>query len=526
MKFKKTAAGIIAAAVTVSCLTFTASAAENKLVTTSYSDVFGDNNYYRLGDGYFAVYNNFVDPPEFKIIRLGNDEVAQWLSTGNLEYKTIEGSADIAGLYFNSGTLDGSGYLTFYNRDSYYLFSFNKDSGEFSKVYEYANGKVTRKDGYSLGYDFDYDSGVLTYSVTAPDGGVTKHSLTYTKAFEGENYCCQVCPAHGDGEYVGYIDWKVSGTVNIVNAEEPWSEDNTADYDLYGIKKDGSLDRIYTAKETFYDGTFNTLVVGYADNYVAWYADNCLHIRTVDGNVYDLTGLNCSDDYIYYVMGVYGNQAIVAERVPARSGGNYMVVDITGGGKEVSKKYEGEALSTTDGGKTYLVSASDDGRWYWGFIDSAGNELAKFDDASSFIGDGAYAPVVKDGKGWLVDRNMNQVSEKIDADGCTTISENLFRFSTPNGYILASLSAEAAPASSANTAASQPDNQAASSNTGNTDTASSNTSNTNAANSNTGNTNAADSNKGNADTGAEGVAVFAAAAIIAAGAVVIGRKRK
>lgn len=526
MKFKKTAAGIIAAAVTVSCLTLTAAAAENKLVITPYSNVFGDNNYYSLGDGYFAVYKN-VDPPEFKIIRLGNDEVKQWVSTGNPEYKTIEGSADIAGLYFSSGVVGDSSYFTFYDWDSYHLFSFSKDSGEFSKVYDYIRGDVTRKDGYSLTYDFDYDSNVLTYSVIAPDGGVTENSLTYTKAFDDEQCYCYVHPVHGDGEYVGYIDWKVSGTVNVVNPDEYWSEDNTADYELYGIKKDGSLDTIYTAKETFYDGTFNCLIVNASDNFVAWWADGCLHIRTADGNVHDLTGLNYTDGLLYYVSGVYGNQAIVYTMVPARGGADYVLVDISGAGKEVSKKYENDAsMSTTDGGKTYLVSARENESWFWGFIDSAGNELAKFDDASSFIGDGAYAPVVKDGKGWLVDRNMKQVSEKIDATGCVTVGENLFRFSTPDGNVLVALSAEAAPAASESTAASQPDNQAASSNTGNTDTASSNTSNTNAASSNTGNTNAANSNKGNADTGVEGVAVFAAAAIIAAGAVVIGRKRK
>lgn len=525
MKFKKTAAGIIAAAVTASCLTLTATAAENKLVTTSYSDVFGDYKYYRLGDGYFAVYNNF-DPPEFKIIRLGNDEVAQWISTGNLEYKTIEGSADIAGLYFNSGTLDDSGYLTFYDWDSYYLFSFNKDSGEFSKVYDYIRGDVTRKDGYSLTYGLDYDSNVLTYSVIAPNGGVTENSLTYTKAFDNEELYGHVYSVHGDGEYVGYIDWKVSGTVNVVNPDEYWSEDNTADYELYGIKKDGSLDTIYTAKETFYDGYFNCLIVNASNNYVAWWAEDCLHIRTTDGNVHDLTGLNYTDS-LYHVSGVYGNQAIVYTMRPARAGASYVLVDISGDGKEVSKKYDYDSsMSTGDDGKTYLVKATEDESLFWGFIDSAGNELAWFDDASNFVGDGAYAPVVQDGKGWLVDRNMNQVSEKIDADGCTTISENLFRFSTPDGYILAALSAEATPAASESTAASQPDNQAASSNTGNTDTANSNTSNTDTASSNTGNTNAANSNKGNADTGVEGVAVFAAAAIIAAGAVVIGRKRK
>lgn len=83
-------------------------------------------------------------------------------------------------------------------------------------------------------------------------------------------------------------------------------------------------------------------------------------------------------------------------------------------------------MSTNDG-EIYLVQTEDD---KWGYIESNGKELAIFDDAGDFFGD--FAPVVKDGKAYLVDRNMNKVSEAIDGEGVTAYGEGLYTV-TVNG---------------------------------------------------------------------------------------------
>lgn len=77
---------------------------------------------------------------------------------------------------------------------------------------------------------------------------------------------------------------------------------------------------------------------------------------------------------------------------------------------------------STEDGKIYLVKNAKGER---GYINRKGKELAFFEYAGSFIGD--YAPVVKNGKAYLIDRNMKQVSEKIDADSVSTLGEGLFR---------------------------------------------------------------------------------------------------
>ena len=123
----------------------------------------------------------------------------------------------------------------------------------------------------------------------------------------------------------------------------------------------------------------------------------------------------------------------------------YSLITVDGGdgyAKTLSKSYK--YMGTYDG-EIYLVQNSD-GKW--GYIDSYGNELGFFDDEGSFIGD--YAPVVSNGKGYLIDRNMNKVSEEVTATGTQAVDDGLYRFTTDSGFMLATYSNEtvSAPAAS------------------------------------------------------------------------------
>ena len=65
----------------------------------------------------------------------------------------------------------------------------------------------------------------------------------------------------------------------------------------------------------------------------------------------------------------------------------------------------------------YLVS---DGS-KWGYIDPDGNELAMYDDAGDFCN--GYAPIIKDGRAYLIDTNLNEVGDLGEADKVYTIGE-------------------------------------------------------------------------------------------------------
>ncbi len=69
----------------------------------------------------------------------------------------------------------------------------------------------------------------------------------------------------------------------------------------------------------------------------------------------------------------------------------------------------------------YLYEALDGKK---GYMDGDEKVLAEFDDAEEFSD--KYAPVVKGGKAYLVDKNMNVVSEQIDADSVVSVSDNIF----------------------------------------------------------------------------------------------------
>lgn len=61
----------------------------------------------------------------------------------------------------------------------------------------------------------------------------------------------------------------------------------------------------------------------------------------------------------------------------------------------------------------------------WGYVSKNGEEIATFDDAIGF-GNSEYAVAIQDGKSFLIDKQMNRVSEDIDCDFANSMSSELF----------------------------------------------------------------------------------------------------
>lgn len=96
------------------------------------------------------------------------------------------------------------------------------------------------------------------------------------------------------------------------------------------------------------------------------------------------------------------------------------LIDINQGGKQISDEYL-SISSECDNGETYLAQSLD-GKW--GFLNNKGEELAFFDDASSF--DGNHALILIDGMAYLIDHDMNIVSNGVKAEHTEVLCENLF----------------------------------------------------------------------------------------------------
>ncbi len=201
--------------------------------------------------------------------------------------------------------------------------------------------------------------------------------------------------------------------------------------------------------------------------------------------------------------------------------------------KAVSDTYK--YMSTKDG-ELYLVQTLDD---KWGFMNADGELLATYDDAGSFIG--KYAPVIKDGKAFLINRDLKRVSEKIDAEGVGTIDKGLYRVKINGEYYFMTYAAaqeeqteqpeqtenpEDKPEEPAET--TEPSKPAETSEPSEPsepeqpDTSSEPAQTAEAAGDNSGD-NGAD--KTNPDTGAASAAAVLGLGVIAAGAVILSRKR-
>ncbi|MBO4373866.1 MAG: sigma-70 family RNA polymerase sigma factor [Lachnospiraceae bacterium] len=90
----------------------------------------------------------------------------------------------------------------------------------------------------------------------------------------------------------------------------------------------------------------------------------------------------------------------------------YILVDVVE--KKALAIYDHISLAEDD---IYLVQ---DGN-KWGYIDPDGNELAMYDDAGAFSN--GYAPIIKDGHAWLIDKDLNAVGDLGEADQVYTLGE-------------------------------------------------------------------------------------------------------
>ena len=105
--------------------------------------------------------------------------------------------------------------------------------------------------------------------------------------------------------------------------------------------------------------------------------------------------------------------------------GNYQLIDLVK--KELLAEYD--YISMNEGDR-WLVSDGEK----WGYIDTEGNLLATFDDASDFSND--YAFIREDGIAYLIDRDFNKLVEIGPADGIVRYGDLLATLSGKDGTTL------------------------------------------------------------------------------------------
>ncbi len=473
MKIKKLTAAAAAMAAVLSAVSISAFA-DNEQTALLTEKIEGRKGVQCIGNGLYFYdngeangYNEFADIDGF--FRIGDKELEQWRKTGKLTPTDVTCEVDLTDrpdVYvnpseqtFNGGFIDksqnyfqiGDGYAArggvegiMHIIEKYHTVKYDENAASITTVRsEEVDWSCSRKDGYTVSMQRMDDGVVVT--VTSPDGKSVKKEFKlagYDAEFGVEPWYEVVVSENDD--YVAYMAW----ATEINTLGKPYIY-----YDIYGFDKSGNVKTLYSVKDmkveslqgTQCNGVRSFTAVG--DNTVTWQhysnsgfrAINILNTKTgelTESHIFLSAeeGTYAFANTVNVVSPIYDGKAVANYLNFETFTNEYVLIDIKpqedGKTKEYSKYYK--HMSSHDGGKTFLVQTMDD---KWGFIDANGKELAVFDDAGNFYG--KYAPVVKDGKGYLVDKNMNKVTDEIDATGCQTMSDEVFRFTNGDDVYLA-----------------------------------------------------------------------------------------
>ncbi len=506
MKLKRTAAAVLAALTAVSAASVCAFAEENKaeLATLNWADIHGMKWMSSLGDGYFLYFSESRYAVDGVVHIEKNDK-------GELTYTDVETDIDFSkNIAFGNGR---SEYFQLIEKDAEgnavkrYVLHLDKSSNKATTINTFPGDYIyTHEEGYTVAAKKSNDSKTLTIEVTTPTGETKSSSLTYNGSGEWWWYSTFL----SSGDNLGYVIWMTdSGLLE----DTDW---NVCGYDIYKIDKNGKLNKIHHA-----DNAYNFGYAGAGENYYCaneqQVAKFSMHyVLRDDGSIvkiYDGDGqLKGAEGAlaVRYINDVNNDMAIAQCYYPSISDSEeyeYALLDLDQLSKSILdievKTYK--SMNTADNGKTYLVKNAD-GKW--GFLDEKGNEIGEwFDDAGEFIGD--YAPVIKDGKGYLIDRNFNRVSDIIDATGVTTYDDDLFRFENGDEIKFVTYNTStSAPADET----SKPEETSKPADTSKP--------------AETSKPADSEADKDNPDTGAAGIALTLGLATLAGAAVVVYRKRK
>ncbi len=407
MKFKRTAASVLAALTAVSAVSVCAFAEENKVELTTL-DLTDEMKYMEyLGDGYFLYGSNAAYIDGF--VHLEKDD------NGELTFTDVETDIDFSekNIAWWNGNNDGNGeYFQLYKKDENgnvakrYVMHIDAAANKVTTAYTMpADWSYTADDGYTVAIDGD------SYVVYDPKGKVKSTQANKTNP----GYYGVTASMYGN-KYAGYYIEKSNEKV----VEDSGDRFVYNDYTLYGIDKKGKLVELYTKNANgmvLHEGSNFVLLQGveviYPDDGGIIYHRYLTYINLETGEI--------TEDPVEIFDDVE-SQAIYNDKVILSVDKKQYLYDIKTQEPVNDKKYK--YIYTCDEGKTYRVQNTDD---KWGYLDENGEEIGEwYDDADAFYGD--YAPVVKDGKGYLIDRNFNRVSDMIDATGVYSFDDDLFQF--------------------------------------------------------------------------------------------------
>ncbi len=342
-------------------------------------------------------------------------DLSKWRSTGEFTYTPVDCD------FMKFDDLQVGRYS-----DCPQLYYLN-DGGLFAYKYD-GNGSM---ENYKTSMDWfypTYDGWTIALGQGAKEvySDLAENDVCFTATYYGDDSGVQITKKfthdgtdgylYGtqDENYLGYVYYPVRNSV---------AENGLTEYDIIvqGLTREGELVEIYTGTHNYF------WIEDTGENFLHFCAANAPY-PTKDYVYLSDTGetlmINWGDarPYTVNVYSVNDYKAVVEAKDYEGNSLGYMLLPLEGETyvenytTQMNYKYIGY-----DYGGIYLVQTDDD---KWGYINAEGELLATYDNAGDFMGN--YAPVVKDGKAFLINKSFKRVSEEIDAESVFTMDKELY----------------------------------------------------------------------------------------------------
>ena len=364
-------------------------------------------------------------------------DLKNWRSSGAFTYTEVNvDNFDGAEYFDNAGYIlrsySNSPLLDLYDGTSVLkYFSFKYDGkGKLESILTSDERIISTFGGWALQGNETSDT-EYTFSIINNNDGEL-HQTDIPVEWDGKAFLRYYVNRNGNDKYLAYCWYSADTRLN-----EEWTEWEMNDVDVVvvGITRDGSLETIYTGTHNYFPAFTS------GDGYLFFqthnpplesichvYLSDIDEMLTLDGWAARAEDTKQGIDLSTYTVTCLNDNKIIVRRSADDGGQYYNLVELDSepdqyGYTSCTLLSEVDAYSsmTTYDGENYLVETLD-GKW--GFLNSEGKLVATYDDAGAFMGN--YAPVVKDGKAYLVNRNFRCVSEKIDAESVSTLDNGLY----------------------------------------------------------------------------------------------------
>ena len=424
-KFIRILALLMTAVILMGSLCVTASAADSKVSLLSMDlkkiDKLAENVTYLGQDLYL-----FWSETERSIYRIDSAAIENWRKTGKLKAEKTKINSDMTDHVWNIISNRIEDYIICYytddkGADHSYILKYSKKKNAFDQVYTSENNIGITPDGYISYIRYDESKEKLTVKILSPKGKQIK-KLTYS--LKGKiawwNPFWNSCPYVAVSIYDDNEKELKNGKLVLIDKKgKTKTLKNTYAASMITYE-DGIIYKKKTVAE--YDP------VAYSDIYL--FADK-KNYTFEDRAVLVLKGEEGSEtDRYFYIddvsTGTIGDYILARYHDTAEGSDEAMFILVDYKNNKLGK-YDYDFMNSYDNGKTFVFCIGNK----WSYTDTDENipdVSTAFDDAAAFCGNGEYAPVIKNGKIFLIDRSLKRASGTIKAKNSNvyTLGEELF----------------------------------------------------------------------------------------------------